>query len=181
MNKCFVQKTPKIDVPKKEYIITLPYLGPMSHKVQKQLKKLFRLYIPSGKLIPVFKTQRRISHFFRFKDVVPPEFESHHIYQFNCPSCNAGYIGETRCNQVVRNSQHLGISEFTGKRRTGANLTSVTKHILEQDNCHGSMDNFRIIGKESNYHHRLIKESLFIKYHDPVINDKVTSTKIYLF
>ena len=157
-------------------------MGPLSDKIQRRVKKLFDEFIPHIKIVFVFETQRRISNFFRFKDVIPKDFDSHLIYWFKCPSCNAGYVGESRVHHIVRNSQHLGISEFTGDPLsvTFGVPTTVTKHIRAK-NCACSLDNFSIIGRERDYRHRLIKESLFIKLYDPDLNAQQTSTKIHLF
>ena len=180
LNKIFVSKVLIHTVPKREYVITLPYLGPLSNKIHKRIKTVFQRVIPTGKINLIFKTQRRISHFLRFKDVAPPFLSSHLIYHFKCPSCNAGYIGETRMHFKVRCSQHLGISEWTEKPRKGGVPTSITKHIKE-NNCLCSYDNFSIIGFENDYHRRLLKESLFIKLHDYELNGQQTSTKLALF
>ena len=158
----------------------LPFLGPLSEKCQRRLKKIFQTYIPVGKINLVFKTQRRLSNILKFKDVVPSDFDSHIIYHFQCPRCNAGYIGETRVHHKVRNSQHLGISEYTGKHTTSGEPTSVTKHILAEDHsC--SLSDFSIIGKEQDYHKRLMKESLFIKKYDYALNKHQTSIELNLF
>ena len=115
----------------------------------------------------------------RFKDVVPLDFQSHLIYQFKCPSCNAGYIGETREHFITRSSQHLGISEFTGKTRK-ITPSAVLKH-LRAGGCEATLSDFTIIGKEQNFHNRLTKESLFIKLHDYELNEKKTSVTLHLF
>ena len=77
-------------------------------------------------------------------------------------------------------SQHLGISKFTGKPKKGGVPTSVTKHIRDKK-CACSLDDFRIIGREFDYHKRLIKESLFIKLYNYELNGQQTSTDIFLF
>ena len=82
--------------------------------------------------------------------------------------------------RIVRNSQHLGISEFSGNPSKSGVPTNVTKHIMT-NNCNCSHDNFSIIGKEQDYHRRLIKESLFIKLYDDNLNAQTTSTKLELF
>ena len=115
----FTKKVQKIDVPKKEYNILLPYLGPLSNKITRHIKTVFQRIIPAGKINLIFKTERRLSHFFRFKDRNNSALSSHHIYHFKCPSCNAGYIGETCVHNKIRSSQHLGISEWTGKPTKG--------------------------------------------------------------
>ena len=180
LQKKFVKKVVKDTVPKRDYNIVLPYLGPLSDKTQRMIKKIFRQYIPIGKINIIFKTQRRISHFLKFKDVVPSDYDSHIIYHFLCPCCNAGYVGETRVYHKVRSSQHLGISEFTGLPTTAGIPTAVTKHI-QDNNCKCSLSDFTIIGRETDYHRRHIKESLFIKFYDYELNSQVTSTELFLF
>ena len=180
LKKIFMDKVLKDTVPQRDYFITLPYLGPLSNKIQKRIKTVFQKVIPTGKINIVFKTQRRISHFLKFKDVVPSFLESPIIYHFKCPSCNAGYVGETRVHYKTRSSQHLGISEWTDNPTKGGVPTAVTKHIREK-NCICSFDNFTIIGKESDYHLLKLKESLFIKLYDYKLNDRQTSIELFLF
>ena len=181
LNKIFVTRTSIDTVPQREFKIFLPYLGPLSHKTQKKIKKLFADFIPIGKVSIVFKTERRISNFLKFKDVIPHEYDSHLIYHFKCPCCNAGYIGETRTYFKVRGSQHLVISEYTGNPIKQCGVPSaITKHILSKK-CTCSLSDFKIAGRESDFHRRLLKESLFIKLHNYEMNENKTSTKLYLF
>ena len=128
----------------------------------------------------VYKTQRRISNLLRFKDVVPSDLDSPIIYKFLCPSCNAGYIGETRVYHKVRSSQHLGISEFSGIPIKSGIPTAITEHIHEHK-CVCDLSNFSVIGRETDFHRRHIKESLFIKLYDYKLNKRQTSTELYLF
>ena len=180
LNRTFVKKVLVDNVPRRKYSIVLPYLGPLSQKIQRRLKKVFQKLIPTGEINIVYKTQRRLSHLLRFKDVVPSDLDSHLIYHFKCPSCNAGYVGETRVPHIVRNCQHLGISPYTEKPMKGGVPTSVTKHIIAKK-CKCSLENFSILGRESDYHKRLIKESLFIKLYNYELNGQETSTEIFLF
>ena len=148
--------------------------------MQKRIKTVFQKFIPIGKIHIVFKTQKRISQLLKFKDVIPSDFDSHIIYRFKCPGCNAGYIGETRVHHIVRNSQHLGISEFTGIPTNAGVPTTVTKHIKSKK-CKCSLSDFEIIGRENDYFRRLTKESLFIKLYNYELNPRTLSTKLYLF
>ena len=86
------RKAIKDTVPKKEYEITLPYLGPLSNKIHRRIKNVFQKVILAGKIRIVYKITHRLSHLFRFKDFVPSDLRSHVIYQFKCPSCNNGYV-----------------------------------------------------------------------------------------
>ena len=180
MNKLFIEKVIKDTVPKKDYTIVLPYLGPLSNKIQKRIKNVFQKILPAGKINIIFKTSKRLSNILKFKDVIPSEIESHIIYHFKCPCGNAGYVGETRMHHIVRSSQHLGISEFTGRPTTAGVDTAITKHI-KNNACNSSLNNFEILGREDGYHRRHIKESLFIKYFDYDLNKQQTSTQLFLF
>ena len=128
----FDKKVIKDTVPRKEYDITLPYLGPLSNKIHRRIKNVFQKVLSAGEFRIVYKTTHRLSHLFRFKDLVPSDLRSHVIYHFKCPSCNNGYIGETRVHSKVRSCQHLGISPFPGKTSGGCVATAITKHIKEK-------------------------------------------------
>ena len=80
----------------------------------------------------------------------------------------------------VRSSQHLGISEWSGKPGGGGLPTSVTNHILEKK-CKCSLKDFTIIGRETDYHRRKMKESIFIKLYDYELNKQQKSTELFLF
>ena len=136
--------------------------------------------MPFAKVNVVFRTTHRLSNILRFKDVVSPDLASHLIYLFKCSCCNAGYIGETRKHFKVRYSQHLRISEYTGRPIKSGVPTTVSKHIFD-NNCKCSKENFKIIGREEDYHKRLIKESLFIKLFDFELNKQQKSTDLHLF
>ena len=69
----FVKKIIKDTVPKKEYDITLPYMGPLSNKIHRRIKNVFQKVILEGKIRIVYKTMHRLSHLFRFKDLVPSD------------------------------------------------------------------------------------------------------------
>ena len=79
----------------------------------------------------------------------------------------------------VRGCQHLGVSEWTGRPLTGGNPTAVTKHIRSKK-CGGSLEDFSIIGREHDFHLRLLKESLFIKFHDYELNKQQSSIVPFL-
>ena len=180
LNKVFVKKVLKDTVPKKDYNLVLPYLGPLSKKIQHRIKNVFQKILPFANIKIVFKTTRRVSHILRFKDRLSTDLCSHIIYHFKCPCCNAGYIGETRKHFKVRYSQHLGVSEFTGKPTSSGVPTTITNHI-KTEKCKCTFNDFQIIGHEEDYHKRLIKESLFIKQYDYELNRQQRSTELFLF
>ena len=180
LDKIFRKKVIYQTVPKREFLITLPYLGPLSEKTLRGFRNIFKNTIKMGKINVVFRTKRRISHLLRFKDTVPSFLESHIIYHFKCPSCNAGYVGETRAHFKTRSCQHLRISPWTNKPVKGGVPTSISAH-MDKNNCHCRLNNFSILGREVDYNLRLMKESLFIKLHNYSLNVQQTSTELHLF
>ena len=167
-------------VPKEEYSISLPYLGPLSNKTFKRIKNVFQKVLPSAKINIVFKTQCRLSQFFKFKDAIPSDLVSHVVYHYKCPSCNAGYIGETSVHSKVRWCQHLGISCFTGSPVVTSSDSAILDH-LKKRRCNSDLNNFRVLTKESDSNKRLIKESILIKFYDYDLNKQVNSFKLELF
>ena len=157
----------------------LPYLGHLSNKIQKRLRGIFQKSIPWGKVNVIFKTQCRISHLLKYKDVTPNDLVSHVIYCYKCPSCNAGYVGETERHSKVRWSEHLGISCFTGQPIVGI-PTAIREHLLRQK-CESDLTNFKIVSTEVNEFRRLIKESLLIKHYNYELNKQIKSTQLFLF
>ena len=71
----------KANVPKKEYTIILPYLGLLSKKIQRRIKRLFKEFIPAGKINIIFRSKRRLSNFFTFKDKIHTDLSSYSIFK----------------------------------------------------------------------------------------------------
>ena len=69
-DKLFVKKIVKDTVPERVYNIVLPYLGPLADKIKRRVKNVFQRFLPAGKINIIFKTQRKLSHFLKFKDVI---------------------------------------------------------------------------------------------------------------
>ena len=66
-------------VAKKTLRLILPYLGTQSLRLKKNLNKLFKEQLPSGKLEMVFRTTQRMSC----------SLLSGVIYEYKCPICNS--------------------------------------------------------------------------------------------
>jgi putative heme iron utilization protein len=179
LEKIFTKKKIFQNVPKKEFLIVLPFLGSISSITEKRVRSLFQNMIPWGEIKIVYKTQCRISQLFRFKDAIPKDLMSHLIYYFKCTSCNAEYIGETERHAKVRWCEHLGLSCFTDKPIVGIQ-TAIRNHIIE-NKCNSTIDDFKIIGNAENHNLLLIKESLFVKHYKTFLNTKVKNVELSLF
>ena len=130
----------------------------------------------------VFKTSRRLSSCFVFKDKFPKSLLSGVIYKFSCTKCNLSYIGCTKRYWEERLSEHTHISALTGKPLTGRQVFTPMQH---QINCCKetkiSRDNFSIVGFEKDPYLVQVKESLLIKSSRPQLNGNLTSVPLSLF
>ena len=95
-NKLYEQRTPISTVPRMEFMMVLPFLGTTSVKVKNNLVRSFRQIIPFSKLEIVFKTSKRLSACFTFKDKFPKSLMSGVIYKSTCAERNLSYIGCTK-------------------------------------------------------------------------------------
>ena len=98
-------------VPKKELIITLPYLGKLSLQICTRINRIMKNKLPYCNVQFVFQTKCKISNFFTFKDKIPLVLRSGIVYKF--------HYDKTKRHFKVRMCEHLGISALTGKRVKG--------------------------------------------------------------
>ena len=180
LDKKYSIKTTVYDVPKMELTVVLPFLGNISYITKTQLNKTLSRYLKFCKLRVIFKTNNRFSNYFRFKDKIPESLRSCQIYKFSCGSCNASYIGKTFRHMKVRVSEHQGVSPRTGKIVKGTQTTAVRDHMLFCDH-RVAWDDFTVLGNEANHYLLEIKESLFIKRDQPLLNKNLFSKELFLF
>ena len=168
------------DVPKKQVLLVLPYLGSVSDKTKTRLLKLFKNLLPTCELKVVFRSSTRLGSFFRFKDKLPVSLLSGVVYRFTCDSCNAIYVGKTQRHLRVRIAEHIGVSALTGKSIKPEKDSAVSQHML-MCNCVASSDNFSIVTKDACNYTLEIKESLTILKENPSLNRNVASKPLFLF
>ena len=106
--------TNRYDVPKKEVLLVLPFLGSVSLKARTRLTKLFRKSLHCCNLQIIFKSPCRLSSLFCLKDKLPKHLLSSVVYKFTCSSCNATYIGKSLRHLKVIAYEHLSVSHLTG-------------------------------------------------------------------
>ena len=183
-NKIYEKRTSVDNAePKNEFMIVLPFLGSMSWKTKSTLIRSLREFVPSYKLKIVFKSSKRLSSYFHFKDSFPKSLMSGVIYKYTCAVCNHCYIGSTKRFFEKRLEEHLHISALTGKRLHGLQVFAPMQHI-RSDNCEASSmsrDDFTIIGKDDNPYVLTVKESIFISTSKPRLNNNQLSVPLSLF
>ena len=159
--------------------ICLPYLGTLSLKMKTQIQKYVKSNIPNCHLRIVFSSKRRLSNFFKFKDCIPKQLNSHLVYKIKCAECNLCYYGLCERHLKVRAFDHLGTSIFTGKPIKGVD-TAMKSHCRETNHTI-TMDDISVLARDQNSFYLRIKESLLIKRDKPLLNNNVYSTPLHLF
>ena len=134
----------------------------------------------SYKLQIVFKSQRKLSNIFCFKDRLPSDLVSGVVYKYMCGRCNSTYYGETDRHLKVRSGEHIGISPLTFKKTKPSKESVIRDHLLNCNNI-ASFEEFTILTKENNKFVLEIKETLLIKWNISILNKNISSTKLFLF
>ena len=169
-----------IDNSKKTLFLSLPYLGEISLQTRTKLRKSLKGLLNSCKLQIVFKSQRKLSNVFRFKDRLPSDLVSGVVYKYTCGRCNSTYDGETDRHLKVRSGEHNGISHLTFKKTKPSKESAIHDQLL---NCNSmlSFEGFTILTNGSNKFVLEIKEGLLIKQDRTILNKKISSAKLFLF
>ena len=97
LNRIKTTNIPVITVPKDEFYVSLPYLGPISHEMERFFLNVLTPSYPQISFKFSFKNKFHLKSFFNFKDRLPADLRSHIIYEFQCEfqSCQDSYIGST--------------------------------------------------------------------------------------
>ena len=99
---------------------------------------------------------------FSVKDVITHDQQSFVVYSFNCPGCNARYIGETTRQLLFRVDEHLS----TDKQ------SYIFKHLNNNPNCQelSNISCFKIIDHAQSEYVLKIKEAMHIEWLKPNLN-----------
>ena len=128
----------------------------------------------------VFKTQRRLSSQFCFKQLVSYDLMSKVVYKYTCGRCNSSYYGETDRHLRVRAGEHIGLSPLTFKKCKPSKESAVRDHLIFCDND-PSFEEFFALAKASSKFFLKIKQSLLIKRDTPDLNRNSASVELLLF
>ena len=181
LNKLYEKKELVHTVPKMDLLLVLPFLGTTSWKVKNDLIQTFRKNVPFCNLKIVFKTGKRLSSYFPFKDKFPKSLLSGVIYKFTCAKCNLSYVGCTKRYWEKRLEEHTHVSALTGKPLHGAQVFAPMQHVKSGCHVHVKRENFQIIGFEKDRYLLQLKESIIISSTRPQLNGNVTSVPLCLF
>ena len=161
-------------VPKKDLIISLPYLGFQSDEIAKRIKSCVCKFYSFVNPKVVFYNNRRIGSFFPYKDKLNRSQRSNVIYRANCWDCADFYIGKTKRRLHDRKSEHFKALTYSESSSAIADHVKTTDHNIK-------WDHFEILTSGKTDLHCKIKETLLIQELKPPLNVNVTSDKLSLY
>ena len=169
LNKKF-DKNPVPEVETNKIYSILPYFGPQSFKLRKDLAIVFEKYIPNYDLKLVFVNRFTIGSYFNYKDKIPKSLRASLVYQFSCERCSSRYVGSTCRNLYQRVAEHSGLSFRTNQPLSTPPQSAIRNHS-EICSPNVSLQNFKILSSHSNFLDLRILESLHIHRLKPGLNN----------
>ena len=156
---------------KPHFTCCLPYLGNRSFMIRNNITKLFKAHYRDIQVQFIFKSAKRVSSLFQYKDRIPTLVCSNVVYKFSCSCCNATYYSETNMNLLIRCNEHIGINR-NGREIVSLSPSSIRDHV-KQTGHSASIEDFRVISKSSNSYDLLIHESPLIQRDRPSLNSNL--------
>ena len=180
LDQTFDPKPPVLTTPKKIIYLCLPFPGIHSLQIRTQISRPCNAAFLHLDIRFVFRSLRRISSFFPFKDKVPKYLRSSVVYLFKCRCCSASYVGQTTRHLHTRISEHLGISPITGKLSTNPAISSILFHTIASGRP-ANFDDFQILSSSPDSYELMIHKSLLINKYRPNLNVQDSSIPLSLF
>ena len=151
--------------------VRLPFIGPISYQIQRELNQLFYKKFSDKQKPLVIHETTKIQDYFRFKEKQSLLHNNGVIYQLQC-SCTQTYFGQTQRNLISRLKEH---------HPSTTNNSEVSSHL--QNNPDHMIDFYSpdILGYSNNWRKRTIKETQIIQKLEPQLNNDDASQPLYLF
>ena len=166
----YINPNVKFGPHKERLYIGMPFLGKYTDGLRKSIKQICKQFISHKEVIIYFKPGRRVSNFFRVKDITPFEMRSSVVYEYTCAGCHSSYIGQTSRHLRHRIAEHRGVSHLTGNVMKSQAHSSIRDHCLLCKDADCSPRNFKILATGSTDLELLVKERLLINQRKPVLN-----------
>ena len=179
---------PSVESDKSIVRIRLPYIGPVSHRFDKQLTSTVQSTFPSVKVQVAFVTQVPFRGF--TKDSSPTPEKNNTIYRFKC-HCESDYVGKSTQRLHKRINQHVPkqLREWmvnTANKPPDVNKISsaIGRHLISNPECadHYKDSMFTIVTRARNSFQLDVLESLYIELNQPPLcKQKFLAYKTMLF
>ena len=150
-------------VPKREILIALPYLGPLSNIIRRRILRLVHKFYPSVNIRVFFIRGFRIANLFNYKDKFQIACRSMVVYHIHCRKCGSSqaYIGKT-VNTLYERFHASGSGHLHPHNVESALLNHINKST--DPDCAFHFEDVKIL--ESGRYDQEIRfmESILLKY-----------------
>ena len=179
LDKLFSKAIPVSGVPKKRVYMKIPFYGPVSYKTRNELRRILGTAFFHVDFRIILTSSFTIGSFFKTKDRIPSDVQSFVVYNYQCSSCNARYIGSTCRSFKSRRLEHMGLSIHTGNPLSNPEYSSIRNHSEVNDHRLLHKD-FKILKVAPTFNKLLITESILIQKHRPLLNSNNRSLPLYI-
>ena len=146
---------------KRKLFFSLPYISRKADNFAHRLTNSVNKNFPGVDFKVAFKTPGQIGNLFPFKDKnTNRDLQSLVIYQIKCKTCGASYIGKTERHLHARIVEHNNPNS----------KSAIQMHLQEQPDHDIDAEYAEIIGRASDDTKLQIKEWIYIKNRDPILN-----------
>ena len=168
LDKLYDSRNKMPTVSRQKLYVKFPYYGYITDKIVSDLNSFITKFYPQLHITIVCVNTFSIQSFFKHKEALPEYLCSSIIYQYNCMSCNAHYIGSSKRQFRCRMAEHSGFSVRTGRPLQTPSFSSIRDHAQQNDHIVTSQQ-FKILGKSNAQDLRLL-ESIYIGKLKPTLN-----------
>ena len=166
------------DKEKDKVLIVMPYLGPMSVVLKRNIYQLIKKFYPSVELKFVFKRGFRISNLFNFKDKLNLKCKSGVVYYISCKKCgqSSAYIGKTK------NTLYERFYGSNGHLNPKTKKSALHDHMMSSGDaeCGFDFNDIKILDSSSVDYRLRIIESVYLKYDKQSLNTQEYSYPLKL-
>ena len=162
---------------KKEVLFCIPYLGPMSYLLKRNITRLVHKFYPGVKIKVIFRRGFRIMDMFNRKDKFPLSCKSGVVYYIACRNCgpSQAYIGKT-INSLYERFYQSGSGHLHANNADSALLKHI--NISGDPDCCFNFEDIKILDY-CKYDERLrFIESVLLKYDRQNLNTQERSVKL---
>ena len=152
--------------------IKIPFLGPLSFSIRKQLLVTLKRNFPQIDFKIVFSNNFTIASLLKKQREKPFDLTSNVVYLFSCPCCTARYIGSSTQWLSHRICGHIGISTRTALPLSNPPFSAIRNHLEETDHPF-THRNFEILTSNPHRSDLLTLEALYINKMKPSLNSQI--------
>lgn len=180
LDKIYRPSQPITTVSKELRYFSLPYIGKLTSKLNRELVALLSSAFPTIEFRLVYSNPYCIGTLLPYKDKFCSAMRSSVVYHYKCPRCNLGtYIGSTSRLLRVRMSEHFGISHRTSEPLTQKENSPIARHA-ERCHVYFNLRDVTIIETASDEKSLRIAESILIRKNNPSLNRDVAAYPLLL-